>query len=108
MKTWAIGLSLILSALGGCDRVDNSFTVEDPQGSVVSAELQLCRTRTELTRDSHEFRAKKPIDCEGEGDVLVHLSSGRTTSCPIEYVTPGAEQRFEFVVEDAKCVPKEP
>jgi hypothetical protein len=44
-----------------------------------------------------------PTSCEGEGSILLRLSDGSETSCRIGYVTPRADQTFEYVVENDLC-----
>jgi hypothetical protein len=97
-------LLLVFPLVEGCERVDNTFVVNDVGGSVASAELRLCGSRVELSRSGHRLRGTKRISCEGEGDIVVRLSDGRRASCHIGYVTPGAEQSFEFNVEGAQCL----
>lgn len=90
-------------SLSSCKKIDNEFIVRDPGGTVSSAELRLCGKRLNLTKSGGEMRGKMPITCEGEGSILVRLADGKETSCRIGYVTPGAEQKFEFVVENGQC-----
>lgn len=90
-------------SLASCKKVDNEFIVRDPGGTVSSAELKLCGKSLNLTKSENEMRGKMPITCEGEGSILVRFVDGKETSCRIGYVTPGAEQTFEFVVEDGQC-----
>lgn len=90
-------------SLTSCKKVDNEFIIRDPWGEISSAELRLCGNRLNLAKYGSEMRGKIPITCEGEGSILVRLADGKETSCRIGYVTPGAEQTFEFVVEDGQC-----
>jgi hypothetical protein len=106
MKDSTRTLLMTLAALSGCERANGIFTITDPQGSVASAELRLCGSRLKLIRSDHRFSATKSVGCEGEGDILVRLSDGRETVCHIGYVTPGAKQDFEFVIERGQCVPR--
>lgn len=92
---WAFGLS-------SCERASNEFIIRDPEDVVSSAELRLCGERLQLTKSGGEIRGEMPITCEGEGGIQVRLSDGRETVCRIGYVTPGAEQAFEFVVENGQ------
>ncbi len=103
MKCGAPLLLLLLSMSVGCSRVDNTFAIGDPGGNVTSAELRLCGSQIQLSRSDHQLSGKKRVTCEGEGEILVRLSDGRETSCHIGYVTPGAEQNFAFIVENAQC-----
>jgi hypothetical protein len=43
------------------------------------------------------------ISCEGSGKIMVQLKDGSVASCHIGYVTPGMEQKFEFVIKDGAC-----
>ena len=103
MKLGAPQLLLLLCMSGGCSRVDNTFAISDPGGIVASAELQLCGSQLNLSRSDHQLSGKKHVICEGDGEILVHLSDGRETSCRIGYVTPGAERDFSVIVENAQC-----
>jgi hypothetical protein len=90
-------------SLSSCKNVDNEFVIRDPGGAISSAELRLCGNRLNLTKFGSEMKGQMPITCEGEGSILVRLVDGKETSCRIGYVTPSAEQTFEFVVEDRQC-----
>ena len=90
-------------SLSSCMRVSNEFIVRDPEGIVYSAELRLCGRRLQLTKSEGELRGAMPITCEGEGSILVQRSDGGEATCRIGYVTPGAEQRFKFSVENGQC-----
>lgn len=104
MKRMAILLMVIgFFSLVSCKKVNNEFIVRDPERAVSSAGLRLCGKRLNLTKSGSEMRGKMPITCEGEGSILVRLADGKATSCRIGYVTPGAEQTFEFVIEDGQC-----
>lgn len=104
MKRMAIVLMVLgFSSLASCKKVDNEFIVHDLGGTVSSAELRLCGKSLNLTKSGSEMRGKMPITCEGEGSILVRFADGKETSCRIGYVTLGAEQTFEFVVEDGQC-----
>jgi hypothetical protein len=89
--------------LSSCKRVSNEFIIRDPEGVVSSAELRLCGKRLQLTKSGGEIRGAMPITCEGDGSILVRLSDGSETKCRIGYVTPGAEQTFEFAIENGQC-----
>lgn len=92
-----------LLGLASCKKVDNEFIVRDPGGAISSAEIRLCGKRLSLTKSNDGFSGRIPITCEGEGSILIRLIDGGETSCQIGYVTPGAEQTFEFVVENGQC-----
>lgn len=102
-----IRVAVILICLGlelsSCKRVSNEFIVRDPGGVISSAELRLCGKSLQLAKSEGEIRGKMSITCEGEGSISVRLSDGRETSCPVGYVTPGAEQAFEFAIENGQC-----
>jgi hypothetical protein len=97
-------MSLLLLSIGGCGMlVDNAFVVDDPGEVVASAKLNLCGSERMLDRTDHRFSTSMRIDCEGEGKILLRLSNGHEISCLVGYVTPGAKQDFEFVVERSQC-----
>lgn len=101
-----LGVPVICLAFFGavaCARVNNEFVVKDPDGVVNSAVVRLCSNRVPLTRYEGYFSGKMPITCEGEGTILLHLSTDLEILCPIGYVTPGAEQVFEYIVKDGHC-----
>jgi hypothetical protein len=79
--------------------------VNDPTGSVTSAELRLCGSRVKLRQSGHRFTATQ-FSCAGDGYVAVRLADGRETSRRIGYVTSGAEQHLEFDIADARCTVK--
>ena len=97
---WAISCAILPI---GCQRVDNYFTVQSPSGEIASAELQLCRKDQPLMQSGSSFKGQMAISCEGSGKITVRLKDGSLASCNIGYVTPGMEQRFEFVVKDGAC-----
>ena len=99
-------LCLLLPALACCNRVENRFGVNDPNGQVTSAQLRLCGSTVKLEQAGHRFSTSQAITCEGEGDILVHLIDKREVSCHIGYVTPGAKQDFEFEIKGSQCEPK--
>lgn len=96
----------MLALLGAsCTATENEFIIHDPENAILSAELRLCGQRLELARHQDAVRAKVPVRCEGAGSVLLELSGGAETVCPIGYVTPGATQAFEFAISDGACQP---
>ena len=99
-------LCLMLPALAGCNRVENRFTIDDPEGRIASAQIQLCGSTTKLDQTGNRFTASQAITCEGEGDILVQLADTQEISCHIGYVTPGAEDEFKFEIKDSQCEPK--
>ena len=104
MKRAAIILMCLgVFGLSSCKKVSNEFIIRDPEGVVSSAELRLCGKRLQLTKSEGEIRGTMPITCEGDGSILVRLSDGSETTCRIGYVTPGAEQTFEFALENGQC-----
>lgn len=92
--------------LEGCGAVSNTFVVNDPEGQARAAEVELCGTSTILPASYRGFRGAVPISCEGGGKVLVRFENGRETTCVVGYVTPGAEQQFDYLISDGKCQPK--
>lgn len=104
--TKAITVLLLVSAaccLASCMNVENAFIIHDPGDEIAAAELRLCGQERALTRSEDALSVTFPISCEGSGSILVRLSDGGETSCPVGYVTPGAEQTFEFTVADGQC-----
>ena len=97
---WAISCA---SLLIGCQRVNNHFIVSSPSGEVSSAELQLCQKNQPLIQSGTSFKGQMAIDCEGSGKIMVQLKDGSVANCHIGYVTPGMEQKFEFVLKDGAC-----
>jgi hypothetical protein len=103
IKHWALSVLTCAYLTGGCNRVDNSFSISDPDRRVASAQLRLCGSVLQLRRKDDQLTISAPIRCEGSGDILVHLSDGAETSCPVGYITTGATQDFEYVIEEAQC-----
>ncbi|GBF58272.1 hypothetical protein PbB2_01945 [Candidatus Phycosocius bacilliformis] len=97
-----IGCAILLI---GCQRVNNDFTLSSASGEIASAELQLCRKNQPLTQRGASFKGQMAISCEGSGKIRVRLKDGSVASCHIGYVTPGMEQKFEFVIKDGVCGP---
>ena len=97
---WAISCAILPI---GCQRVNNYFTVQSPSAEIASAELQLCRKDQPLIQSGTSFKGQMAIDCEGSGKIMVQLKDGSVASCHIGYVTPGMEQKFEFVIKDGAC-----
>jgi hypothetical protein len=91
--------------LSSCEKVGNNFVIKNPANTVSSAEVRLCNKQLLLTKSEGDFRGVVPITCEGEGDVLIHFSTGHETICKIGYVTPGAQQSFQFIIEGNSCRP---
>ena len=94
----------MLFVLSACNRVENSFVVEDRQNIVVEAALVLCGTEMPLRRDGDQFVISKAIDCEGSGHLTLRYSSGDRHDCIVGYVTPGAVQSFRFQATEQGCV----
>lgn len=99
-----ISISAMLS-ISSCMRVNNEFIIDDPEGVVSSAELRLCDKFLKLNRSEGVVRRAMPITCEGAGSILVRLSNGKETTCPIGYVTPGAQDTFRYVIKNGECQP---
>ena len=100
-----MGVLICCSVLGlfSCKRVMNEFSVRDPEGVVSSAELQLCGENRELRTADGAFKGRLPISCEGEGRISIRFEDASQTTCHVGYVTPGAEQAFDFVVRNREC-----
>lgn len=93
----------VLLTLASCSAVENTFTVEDEQGSVRSANLVLCGSTTPIQRQGGRFTASEPINCEGSGYIQVTYAAGDQRNCPVGYVTPGSTQVFAF--RASECQP---
>jgi len=82
---------------------NNTFSVSDPTGRIVGADLRLCGAVQPLHRFDQVFTAEVPITCEGDGEVRLHFADGKQASCVVGYVTPGAVQHFNFEVNGNEC-----
>ena len=97
-------IMVVAVALSACARTSvGEVKVVDREGSVARAELVLCGKRLPLRREGSSLSANFQVTCEGSGSVLLHLNGGGTASCLIGYVTPGANQVFEYTVENRQC-----
>ena len=108
MKRAALPLAVLvlpITLLVGtwCWNSRNTFALSDPDGAVKSAELRLCGSTMALRQQERQFSGSKIITCEGSGEIMVRLSDGTETRCPIGYVTSGGRQDFEFVIKDGRC-----
>jgi hypothetical protein len=104
-KAAAVLICLASLCLASCKEAVNTFKVRDVKSAVHSAEVQLCGKRIVLTKTDEAFAGNISINCEASGVILVRLANGREITCPIGYVTTGANQAFEFEVEDGTCRP---
>jgi hypothetical protein len=100
----SLPLALLLFA-AGCAREDNDFTVEDEQGLVRTAVLELCGKETPLQRDGRRLTVIRTIDCEGDGRIRLTYRTGEHPNCMIGYVTGGARQSFRFQASPSGCKP---
>lgn len=91
--------------LSACGDISNDFAIQDPENTIASAEIRLCHRHVQMIKSGKEFRGTMPITCEGEGRILVRFVTGHQSICKIGYVTPGAQQGFQFVVAGGKCGP---
>lgn len=98
-----IAISLACLALSSCRSVDNAFIVHDKDDSIASAKLWLCGARVELVKTEDQWKTIFPITCEGAGVILIVLTDGGKTFCPIGYVTPGLEMTSEYNIVDREC-----
>jgi hypothetical protein len=96
-------VAICIFLLSSCKKVDNEFTIHDQEGEIFSAELRLCGKRLQLAKSEGKVRGTMAITCEGAGSILISLSNGSKTTCPIGYVTPGIEQTFEFAIKNGQC-----
>ena len=95
-----------LLALAGCSLFgeENSFTIEDENGVVTSAQLVLCGASTPFERQNGRFTAIRQIDCEGSGYIQLTDRDGDQRQCVVGYVTPAAEQNFTY--QESECQPR--
>ena len=98
-----LSMVAILTLLHACSSVSNDFLIVDSDHSVTEARLHLCGADRPLVRHGNNFRLSFNIRCEGEGEIIVTLSDGSSLSCKIGYVTPGARQKFDFIIENRRC-----
>jgi hypothetical protein len=103
MRFGALTLAFFSLILYSCKISYNRFIVRDPERSVISANLLLCGRIIGLSKTADAFRALMPATCEGEGKIIIRLSNREETVCRVGYVTPGAEQTFEFSVKSWRC-----
>lgn len=82
----------------------NSVEVDTSGSPHVSGVVSLCGRETKLTRRGDSLRASLSVTCEGSGEVRLSSETGSEITCPIGYVTPGAEQKFSFALKDNECV----
>lgn len=97
----SVTISIVL--LTACQRVDNEFIIHDQKGEVSSAELRLCGKRIQLAKSDGKVRETMAITCEGSGSIVVRLSNGSITTCPIGYVTPGGRQTLDYEIRNGEC-----
>lgn len=99
-------LNALLLAIGlaACSSIENDFIITDSGNAVSSADVVLCGARIPLVRHGNVLSGSFKITCEGEGFVSANLRSGGEIRCRIGYVTPGAKQDFNFVVERGQCL----
>ena len=102
-KTQIAIIILAITLIAGCSKRDNEFIVVDAKNTALSAILEICDESVNLSKVREGFSKKVPIACEGEGSIRVHLKSNHEVTCPVGYVTPGAEQIFRFVIENGQC-----
>lgn len=96
---------LCLLILAACRDVPNTFEVEVRDPNVTTALLRLCGSETNLSKAVDRFAGVQDISCESAGEIVVSFSDRQPVTCPIGYVTPGAVQKFRFVIEGGKCQP---
>jgi len=98
-------LLVSLVTLASCDRYDDTFTVNDPDGLAKSAVLQLDGEDQPLERDDRRFSTTRRIRRDADGRIRVVYADGRTVDCPIGYVTPGVGRRWNFRLTRSGCEP---
>ena len=97
-------LFLVL-ALGGCAGPKNTFVVQDARGLVSDATLRLCGSETSLVREGQRLSLSRSVTCEGDGEIQLHYTDGGLEHCLIGYVTPQAQQDFQFRADESSCQP---
>lgn len=102
MRTAALLLFLICVA---CSKASNSFVVRVDEGAATAAKLRLCGAEVPLNKAGNRFTLVRRSSCEGAGEILIVFSDREPISCPIGYVTPGADQVVSFVVNKQGCMP---
>ena len=95
----------LVMALGGCAGPKNRFVVQDPRGLVRSATLRLCGSETPLVREGKRLYLSRSVTCEGDGEVQLVYTDGGPEHCLIGYVTPQAQQDFQFRADQSSCQP---
>ena len=71
---------------------ENSFTIDDENGVVRSAQLVLCGASTPFKRQGKRFTVARQINCEGLGYIMLTDMDGSQRQCAVGYVTVGAKQ----------------
>ena len=95
----------LVMALDGCAGPENTFVVQDPRGLVSSATLTLCGSETPLVREGRRLSLSRSVTCEGDGEIQLVYTDGGSEHCLIGYVTPQAQQDFQFRAEQSSCQP---
>ena len=95
----------LMMALGGCGGPKNTFVVQDPRGLVGRATLRLCGSETPLVREGQRLSLSRSITCEGDGEIQLVYIDGGPEHCLIGYVTPEAQQNFQFRANQSSCQP---
>ena len=96
-------LLISIVALASCNAEPDTFTVDDPNGFAKSAVLQLDGDGQPLGFRDGRFSATRRIGRDADGRIHVLYADGRTVDCPIGYVTPGAEQHWNFRLTKTTC-----
>jgi hypothetical protein len=96
---WALLLGTL--ALTDCSR--NTFEVDDPNGVVRSATLELCGSQSALKHDGPSFTTSRWANCEADGEITLVYHNGPTQHCIVGYVTADMPQDFHFRAEQSSC-----
>jgi len=98
MRWGFLPLVLALAACGS----RNTFVVNDPNGLVRTATLEICGSETPLARAGTKFALTKRIQCE-EGEIRLVYQDGGPEHCRIGYVDSQAGQEWQFRAERSGC-----
>jgi hypothetical protein len=95
----ALPLILAVSACGQVHR----FEIRSDE-AMKSAVVELRNKSTLLKiRDEHFASGELAIGGDADGRLIIVQASGRTTVCPVGYVTDGEDEPHRFAVGRGKC-----
>ena len=97
-----LGLVPLLALTACSSYQENSFTIDDENGVVKSAQLVLCGISTPFKRQGNRFTVARQINCEGSGYIMLTDMDDSQRQCAVGYVTVGARQEFAYSEEDCQ------